>query len=323
MSYFYFESINSPTQFNLQQVLEAKGWLKEKHKAIFDDNNLQFDSPACQIIEEKHRLAQFLKQQDLHIAPETWVVDDLNYTKVHQLVSHKNSSRPWILKPSLLNNGEGIVILDTIDALKAHYQQPKRFLGKHVLQAYIDKPHLLDGYKYSLRVFVVLSRKQGAFIYREGYYNICRKAYAFEDYTDLSRHLTNEHLHLGEGPNNQQIPSSLFERFKTIYQDIVSQLKAFFKALVDSKKFTIETVTEYEKLAFCGFDFMLDDKLKLWLIEANHGPCFPKDKNHPLYQCLYFDFWQAIIKAFIEPLATKTFLSEFELDKLGLEKLLA
>ncbi len=48
--------------------------------------------------------------------------------------------------------------------------------------------------------------------------------------------------------------------------------------------------------------FLWTPSLRPWLLEANHGPCFPKSDDHPLQKYLYYDFWQALIDNFVSPI---------------------
>ncbi len=51
-------------------------------------------------------------------------------------------------------------------------------------------------------------------------------------------------------------------------------------------------------LAIFGYDFLVDHDMHVWLLEANHGPCFPIDESHPLQKYVYHDFWQTFISSF-------------------------
>jgi len=66
---------------------------------------------------------------------------------------------------------------------------------KTLVQRYIRDPHLLDGYKYDLRVYVALTSVDPlrVFLYREGLVRLATEKYA-DGGADLSRrcmHLTN------------------------------------------------------------------------------------------------------------------------------------
>lgn len=54
----------------------------------------------------------------------------------------------WICKPTDLSRGRGISIIDKIDDLKYDQQS--------VLQQYIDKPLLIKGMKWDMRIYVAI-----------------------------------------------------------------------------------------------------------------------------------------------------------------------
>ncbi len=52
------------------------------------------------------------------------------------------------------------------------------------------------------------------------------------------------------------------------------------------------------KLMFLGVDLMLDNQENIFLLEMNHGPCFPTTPHHPLQCSLYEGFWRLFIRIF-------------------------
>ena len=65
-------------------------------------------------------------------------------------------------------------------------------------------------------------------------------------------------------------------------------------------------------------DLMLDHDEKLWLLEANHGPCFPVSSDHPLQLPLYQGLWESMLIELLEPLAVKRSPELFKLKPLYL-----
>ena len=231
--------------------------------------------------------------------PLTYPIHDGNWREVLQGLP--SAIKTWILKPALLNNGQYIKIFDQINDLEAHFKSSSRLGGEHVLQQYITFPHLLrDNRKYSLRQFVVLTHYSGVFLFHRGYFNIALHPYKFDDFSDLSIHLTNEHL-FEHTKNTLQIPSHLFEFYDRIFEQIKNLLTAVFRGLFTE----YSTILNIKKpqIALLGFDFMLDNSERVWLLEANHGPCFPINLEHPLQEAVYDDFWKKLISHFVEPLA--------------------
>jgi hypothetical protein len=127
--------------------------------------------------------------------------------------------------------------------------------------------------------------------------------YQHDEFSSLLPHLTNEHLQEGES-NVVQIPTQRFDFFEPIYQQIKIILSKTLHGL--QQQFPRVFVSERKrKLAILGFDFMVDSDMKVWLLEANHGPCFPVSDEHPLQQYLYNEFWQAFVSNFVLPIAQK------------------
>ncbi|RAP37540.1 hypothetical protein B1207_05035 [Legionella quinlivanii] len=320
---FLFKETISPTFFNLNYYLLEAGWMPARFKwmAHFSDANLQFDENAAQCLEFKHCLSDLVAEYCPQVMMPTFIINDQNWPVILQFLnqySFRNQDSVWILKPSLLNNGQFIKIFNSLADLETHFSSNQRLGGEHVLQQYINQPHLLrDQRKYSIRMFLVLSNYAGAYLFPRGYLNVSRHPYTPEQFSDLRPHLTNEHLHEEES-NVIQIPSERFEFFPTIYpqiQQIVSQL---FRALKQRypqafTRFTLKT------FALFGVDFMVDSNGRVWLLEVNHGPCFPIEAEHPLQNYLYSDFWHALLNSFVLPIGLN--LPDTQIDYSFFDKL--
>lgn len=318
--HFYLRQSQSPTYFNLARYLLEQGWHPTRFSwlADFGEKNFQFDLLASQCLEFKNLLAQLVAQYCPQVMPATYCINDYNwplvlnqiahdyYQQDHQLLDQLNHL-VWILKPALLNNGQHIKIFQSLSQLEHHYLSANRLGGEHVLQHYVLKPHLLKGpqmgHKYSIRMFVVLTNYAGAYLYPKGYLNVGLHPYQTNDFTDIRSHLTNEHLKEDEF-NVVQIITQQYEIFKPFYPKIKEIIACTISGL---KKLHPQAFIERKPpaLAIFGFDFMVDSNLKVWLLEANHAPCFPISEEHPLQKSLYYDFWQAIIKSFVVPIARK------------------
>jgi hypothetical protein len=305
---FYLPKNKSPTYYNLNHYLSIKGWyVALRQDAHFNEKHFDFHIKAAQSLEFKHLLAQLVAQHCPDVMPKTYVLDDYSWPVVlnqvaidSRAIEISEHDITWILKPSLLNNGQNIIIFDHIKQLYFHFANPKRLGGAYVLQHYL-KPHLLrDNRKYSLRQFVVLTNHMGCYLYHDGYFNIALHPYDLNQRHDLRSHLTNEHLH-GENSNTIQIPSHRFDHYPALYLHIKIILKRILNGLkIDYPQAFNPSLPPV--LALFGIDFMVDNTGQLWLLEANHGPCFPIG-NHPLQVYLYQDFWQQFIDNFVLPIA--------------------
>lgn len=323
---FHLNPALSPTHYNLCRYLLAQGWGAARFSwlAGFGEQNLCFDESAAQCLEYKHLLAGLINCYSPQAMPETWLIDDQNWPQVLSQLVNKyplTAHFPlWILKPSLLNNGQHIKLLPSAEAIEQHFLNPYRLGGMHVLQRYIEKPHLLrDDRKYSIRMFVILTNYDGAYLYQQGYYNVAVHRYDANNFKDLRPHLTNEHLHDGEA-NVLQIPSGRFEQFTACWPAIKAITAGVLQGLKNEFPLAFQC-SKQRQIALFGFDFALDNTGRVWLLEANHGPCFPVEDEHPLQAFLYRDFWQAIIQHFIRPIANQA--APGSLQYPGFEKVLS
>lgn len=313
---FYLPQELSPSYFNLSRYLPLFGWRPTSWSVLADlsPRHFAFYPPAADCLEHKHLLAQLVQTYCPSLMPATYCINDNNWPEVLQsLVQAFPQETAWILKPALLNNGQGIKIFTDVQAIEHHFLSSARLGGEHVLQLYIPVPHLLrDRRKYSIRQFMVLTNYAGHFVYRHGYFNVARHPFS-ADFKALKAHLTNEHLS-HEEPNVIQIPSNEFSFYPGLYSHIKEHLTRLVSALASEFPSFLSS-PQHPVLALFGVDFMVDESGRVWLLEVNHGPCFPTSNGHPLQSVLYCPFWHSFIKHFILPPASKT-VSQFDFEPL-------
>lgn len=281
---YHFSSF-SPAFTQLSRYLSKFGWVKSSDVYNAKLSDLHFECPDLIHLEYKHLLNELCACE----MPWGIYLDDFNWL---EQIQRLRGEGPWILKPSMLNNGQHIQLFEDTAALIAYYQQNKRMGGPHLLQSYLQFPHLLKGpekgHKYSIRMFVVMNSNQ-AYLYPQGYFNIALNPYDASDLSKKKAHLTNEHLD-DTGRNVVQIPTSQYALFKPFFPQILTICKRVLKKFYQHFR-----LPDSFKLAFLGVDFMVCAQEKVWLLEINHGPCFPTYEQHPLYFSLYHEFWQSVV----------------------------
>src|SRR5687768_10145349 len=89
--YFSFKQLNSPTFYNLNQFLIQRGWRSTRFAwlANFGEKNFQFDQSAAEQLEFKHLLAQLVADNCPGMMPETFCINDTNWSWVLSNMAEK------------------------------------------------------------------------------------------------------------------------------------------------------------------------------------------------------------------------------------------
>lgn len=206
----------------------------------------------------------------------------------------------WILKPGEeANRGHGIKVLDKFNKIQEAIVHefttgPKQY-RTCILQRYIEKPLLVYRRKFDIRVFALLTyisnfeKSEGTlrgWYYEEGYIRTSSKEFSMSCGDNQFVHLTNDAVQkqsqdYGKYEAGNKISYSDFdkillkERQTSFYNKIIPQIKKRVQDVFKGagKKLVGEIRTDYNGFEWLGFDFMLDEQLKLTLIEVNTNPC--------------------------------------------------
>ncbi|CAF3130716.1 unnamed protein product [Rotaria sp. Silwood2] len=183
------------------------------HSSSFHEGNVNFafnsgrvnKFPGMNDLLRKVHLTRLLNNMrllfpnDFDFYPKTWFLpeqtqqfkDDVRY--IHQQdKKHNRSLTTFIVKPSDGSQGEGIYLLrDPSHCIVTNRQ--------HVAQEYIDRPLLINGLKFDLRIYVVILNLYPLeiFLYDEGlarFATIGYKAPSTENLHQTYMHLTNYSL---------------------------------------------------------------------------------------------------------------------------------
>lgn len=203
----------------------------------------------------------------------------------------RNPCSTWIVKPSAKARGVGIFILNKLSQLKKwsrdsrsnNFQLPQS-KDSYVISRYIDNPLLIGGKKFDLRMYVLVTsfRPLKIYLYRLGFCRFCTVKYNanVNELDNLFVHLTNvsiqkqgsdyNSIHGGkwtiqnfrlwiEGTRGKSVSDKLFDEINwIIYHSLMS----------------VQNVISNDRHCFeaYGYDIIVDDKLKPWLIEVNASP---------------------------------------------------
>lgn len=224
----------------------------------------------------------------LDFIPTTYVLpmDYNNFVEEYR----KSPQTTWILKPCAKSQGAGIFLINKLSKLKK-WRESKRYVHSHmtskdtyVISRYIDNPLLIGGKKFDLRIYVLVTsfRPLKAYMFREGFCRFCTMKYdtSVAELDNMYIHLTNVSVqqhgadyntHHGgklnmqnlklflQGTRGRDLTNRLFEEIQWV---IVHSLKAVMH-IMSNDRHCFECY---------GYDIIIDDNLKPWLIEVNASP---------------------------------------------------
>lgn len=196
----------------------------------------------------------------------------------------------WIMKPIGMSRGRGISLINDIGSVL--YSSPT------VIQKYVMNPLLFRGFKFDLRLYVTVTsfNPLEAFIYREGLARFSFSKFSRTCMNDINIHLTNSSIQqnyrneagsshpvrlAGEnGGGNKVKMTWLWKRLKEQGIDTI----LLWNNITNLCLRTLLSVNDdipFQPNAFevFGFDVLIDDMLKPWLIEVNSCPSLARDSN--------------------------------------------
>lgn len=255
--------------------------------------------------------------------PRTWSPwnEQAQLTQYIAAARQRRIVKYFILKPESGCQGRGILI--TRDPLTTITTNA---LTNYVVQEYLHRPLLLEGKKFDLRVYVLLTsiRHPSIFMFNDGLVRICAEDYEAptEDNAKQScKHLTNyavnkksaeyifntdaEHGDVGNKRNfrflnrwleeNGHSAAALWEQVGVLVTKTILSAQPNIAQVYDSCFPTCYN-DGYCCFEVLGFDVMIDHRLKPWLIEVNHTPSFATDTplDYDIKSKLIAETWDII-----------------------------
>nr|XP_033775545.1 tubulin polyglutamylase TTLL6 isoform X2 [Geotrypetes seraphini] len=289
---------------SLERVMDMKRFQKINH------------FPGMNEICRKDLLARNLNRllklfpKEYNIFPPTWCLPaDYGDFQAH---CRTKKNKTYICKPDSGCQGRGIFICRNPKEIKH---------GDHMIcQQYITKPFLIDGYKFDMRLYVLVTSCEPLriFVYHEGLARFATMSYLEPNNSNLDEicmHLTNyainkhnENFIRDETKGSKRKLSTLKAWFKQhcyesskVWEEIEDVI---IKALISAHpilKHNYRTcfpnhVAGNACFEILGFDILLDRKLKPWLLEVNHSPSFTTDSDldREVKDALLFDTFNLI-----------------------------
>ena len=204
-------------------------------------------------------------------------------------IQEKFTEKVWIVKPGEnTNRGKGIKVCNSIENIEEFITNNKE--GRtFIVQKYIEKPLLVHKRKFDIRCFGLLTsfnnNMQGYF-YPEGYIRTSCKEYSTKSFNKYI-HLTNDAVQknseeYGKFEPGNKISYPEFQVYlnqehpttkKNFDRDINSQIRNIVSDTFKATYTIIDPNRKLHSFELLGYDFMVDENFKVWLIEVNTNPC--------------------------------------------------
>ncbi|NXQ35467.1 TTLL4 polyglutamylase, partial [Alaudala cheleensis] len=206
------------------------------------------------------------------------------------------SRQKWIVKPPASARGIGIQVIHKWSQL------PKR--RPLLVQRYLHKPYLIGGKKFDLRIYVYVTCYDPlrVYLFKDGLVRFasCKYSSSMESLSNKFMHLTNYSVNKKNTEYKSNSDETACQGHKWALKALWSYLTQkgvnseaiwekikdiVIKTIIASEPYVNSLVKMYVRRPYCchelfGFDIMLDEKLKPWILEVNISPSL--HSNSPL-----------------------------------------
>ena len=242
--------------------------------------------------------------QEYNFAPKTYVFpEDFRVFQTDR--ETENFKHMYIMKPAALSCGKGIKVI-------AQKQEVKKKPG-YIVSQYVSSPYLINEFKFDLRIYVLVTSFDPlkVYMFKEGLVR-----FATQKYTNNVKSVDKQYIHLtnysvnkrnedyikSNGTAADEVEDSdlaskwnlaqlkrFFDRTGVDYATVMHRIKdVIVKSLISIEPSVYNSTsrcTRHRNICFelFGFDILLDNKLKPWLLEVNISPSLssssPLDKK--------------------------------------------
>lgn len=164
-----------------------------------------------------------------------------------------------------------------------------------VIQKYIEKPLLINKRKFDIRVWVLLTADLKVYFFKEGYLRTSCEDFSLET-EDISKtyvHLTNNAVqkyseNYGQFEDGNQLSFQDFQDYITkhyadsgisVKENLVPKMKDWVITSFKSAEDSLFQDNKRSQFELFGYDFIIDEDFKCWLIEINTNPCLEESSR--------------------------------------------
>ncbi|CAF1413145.1 unnamed protein product [Rotaria magnacalcarata] len=276
------------TSVGIERVAQMKKWQKINHFPGM--------SEICRKDSLTRNMCRMMKMfpKEYSFYPKAWCLP-ADYSDFAKYFTEKKY-KTYISKPDVGCQGRGIFIT----------KNPTKDIkptDNFVVQVYVNRPFLLDGFKFDLRVYVAVTSCDPfrIFVYKDGLARFTTQQYeepSNSNCKDIFMHLTNYAIQKRSDDFIRDEDSGTKRRITTINRWLVEHGYDTAKLWMDIDDVVIKVLISAHSVLkhnyracfpnhyrgsacfeILGFDILIDRKLKPYVLEVNHSPSFTTDSK--------------------------------------------
>lgn len=218
------------------------------------------------------------------------------YNRLEAEKKESRSQNLWILKPGeFTNRGNGITVCQTLEEINAIIKPAAE--KSYIVQKYIENPLLINKRKFDIRCYAMITGINGiiqGYFYLDGYLRTTSKEFSMEEISNPFIHLTNDAIQkhsteYGKYENGNKLSYREFQKYldqhfpdkkNNFFNGILPQIREIIKDTMKASFMKIDKNRRLHCMEVLGYDFMIDQNFKPWLIEINTNPCLETSSPH-------------------------------------------
>jgi hypothetical protein len=253
-------------------------------------NQSPYDDPSLIQLDDKVNLHNLLQNDNTSKTSSFWpqgIILPAETNKLQNLVGGDDDDGLWICKQRAGYGSHGNQIVTTKQAVNL------RVAEECVLQRMVDPPLLLEGRKFSLRIYVVSFGDTDLFVSTHGLVKLASVPVAEgdDDANDERVHMTNSGRETHMIQQDLQYLQRQFQQsglsYGTFWKDLRQAIGTVMKVYNDERATILQGGADWDdKLSrlgipkIMGFDFVVDGACQPWLVEVNRFPGLePRDDS--------------------------------------------
>lgn len=296
LSYTVVQSIEvNPSQSKTYSKLEFNQFLANK-KGLYKSLKFYYEAVGQKLFAH-HPLTYHIKScsgPEYEKFLESFQVLDKRKAK-------KKCKNIWIVKPGENSNrGRGIRVCKNLSEINEVIRDNGGGNKTSIVQKYMEKPFLIHGRKFDIRCYALLTTINGiiqGYFYIDGYIRTSCAEFSLKDTENNYIHLTNDAIqkhseNYGKFEDNNKLSYKEFQRYLdqhhadkkyNFFGNTLAQIKNIVKDTIQAVYLKIDSKKRVNCMEIFGYDFMLDHKLKPWIIEVNTNPCLELSSSYLSY----------------------------------------